>query len=63
MKIRKIEFKDHPILGDMKLDFTDQDGKVINTIIFAGENGTGKSLILNTIYGFSNLTLDKDKKE
>lgn len=62
MKIRKIEFNGHPILGDIKLDFTDQDGNVVNTILLAGENGTGKSLLLNIIFNFSNLSLDRDKR-
>ena len=62
MKIRKIEFDRHPILGDIKLDFTDQDGSVVNTILLAGENGTGKSLLLDIIFNFSNLTLDNNKR-
>ena len=52
MKIKSIEFKNHKILGDLKLDFTLDDGKIADTIIFAGENGTGKTTIINTIYSF-----------
>lgn len=63
MKIRKIEFTNHPIFDDLKLDFTDSNGKTINTIIIAGENGVGKSLLLNTIFEFSNLTLANDKRD
>jgi predicted ATPase len=63
MKIRKIEFTSHPIFDDLKLDFTDANGKTINTIIIAGENGVGKSLLLNTIFEFSNLTLVNDKRD
>lgn len=63
MKIRKIEFKNHPIFNDLKLDFTDTNGKTINTIIIAGENGVGKSLLLNTIFEFSNITLDNNKRD
>ncbi|MBK7225095.1 MAG: hypothetical protein IPH96_06630 [Saprospiraceae bacterium] len=44
MKIRKIEFTNHPIFDDLKLDFTDTNGKTINTIIIAEKNGVGKSL-------------------
>lgn len=50
MKIRKINFLDHPILGNLGLDFTDENGKIIDTIIFAGENGTGKSTLLEELY-------------
>lgn len=63
MKIRKIEFTNHPIFDDLKLDFTDANGKTINTIIIAGENGVGKSLLLNTIFEFSNLNLVSDKRD
>ena len=63
MKIRKIEFTNHPIFGDLQLDFTDENGKTLNTIIIAGENGVGKSLLLNTIFEFSNLSLSNEKRD
>lgn len=47
MKFRKITFKDHPILGSVSFDFTDASGKTVDTIIIAGENGCGKSLLLS----------------
>lgn len=50
-KIRKIIFKDHPILKNLSLDFCGIDGKAVNTVIFAGENGNGKSTIINELYG------------
>ena len=50
MKIYDIKFKNHPILGDLALDFTSPDGEPIDTVIIAGENGTGKSTIINAIY-------------
>lgn len=49
-KIRYLKFVSHPILGNLMLDFCDEEGKAIDTIIIAGENGTGKSTILNTLY-------------
>jgi len=63
MKIRKIEFTNHPIFDNLKLDFTDKDGKTLNTIIIAGENGVGKSLLLNEIFNFSKLTLSNEKRD
>ena len=63
MKIRKIEFINHQIFGNIKLDFTDKNGKAVNTIIIAGENGVGKSLLLNTIFEFSNLNIVNDKHD
>ena len=52
-KIRKIKFINHPILKNLQLDFCDSSGKAIDTIILAGENGTGKSTILNELYNIA----------
>lgn len=41
--IRKIKWNDHAIWGNLELDFTKPDGSVYNTIVLAGENGTGKT--------------------
>ena len=61
MKIRTIKFENHPILGNINLDFTDENGNTVNTIILAGENGTGKSVTLNTIFEFSNYSIDESR--
>lgn len=53
--IKQIKWKDHPILGDLELDFTKEDGSIYNTIVFAGENGTGKTTILENLSEFLNL--------
>lgn len=53
MKIRKIKWKDHPILGNLELDFLNPaTHKPYSTIIFVGENGSGKTTILETINTF-----------
>ena len=52
-KIKKISFENHPVLGNMTLDFCDKHGNAADTVIFAGENGSGKSTILNAIYGLT----------
>ena len=49
-KIRKISIEKHPILGDLTLDFCDNNGNAVDTVIFAGENGCGKSTIINFMY-------------
>ena len=49
-KFRKIQFKNHPILNNLQLNFCDKLGKAVDTIIFAGENGTGKSTVLDCLY-------------
>lgn len=53
--ISKIKWKNHSVLGNLELDFTKDDGEIYNTIILAGENGTGKTTILDTISEFLNL--------
>lgn len=56
MKIRKIKWKNHPILGNLELDLINPaTGNPFDTIIFAGENGTGKTTILETVSTFLNL--------
>ena len=47
MKFRKIAFKGHPVLGDVEFDFTDANGQTVDTVIIAGENGCGKSMLLS----------------
>ncbi len=50
MKYRSFKIENHPILSDVALDFTDATGHAVDTIIFAGENGCGKTLLLNELY-------------
>ena len=55
MKILKIKYQNHPILGNLELDFIDpQTGEPFDTILLAGENGTGKTSILDSISLFLN---------
>lgn len=53
--IKKIKWAHYKNLGDMGLDFTDDSGRPFNTIVLAGENGTGKTTILDTLADFLNL--------
>ena len=50
--IKKIKFYNDSILGNLELDFTKPDGNPYNTIIIAGENGTGKTSIFNKLAEF-----------
>lgn len=70
-KIKNITFKDHTILGNLHVDFCGLDGNAVDTVIIAGENGTGKSTLIDAIYQaicFASLneikmTFDLDGKE
>jgi AAA ATPase domain len=55
MKIRRIKFKNHHVLGNLELNFTDENGKAVDSVIFAGENGCGKTRILDAIYGIKKM--------
>lgn len=52
IRILKVRCKNHYLFGDMEFDFTN-NGKPVDTIIIAGENGVGKSNLLNLIYSIS----------
>lgn len=50
--IRKIKWKNHKVLGNLELDFSRSDGGIYNTIVLAGENGSGKTTILESISNY-----------
>lgn len=50
VKVKKIKFNDHKFLGDLEVDFCDEIGKPLNTIVIIGENGAGKTTLLKTIF-------------
>ena len=55
MKLRKIKWKDHPILNNLELNLVNPiTNQPYETILLAGENGTGKTTILETISTFLN---------
>lgn len=53
--IKSIKWNNHKVLGNLELNFQKADGTAYNTIILAGENGAGKTTILETIATFLNL--------
>lgn len=54
MKIKKVKWNNHPILGNLELDFADQNGVPYRNVLLAGENGTGKTSILKSLNSFLN---------
>lgn len=55
MKIKKIKLENNIFFGDTTFDFTNENGEIMDTIILAGENGSGKTQLLNLLYEFSTL--------
>ncbi len=58
MKIKKIELQNHSFFGNQEFVFTNSSGDVYDNIVLAGENGNGKTQLLNVIYDFCNLSLN-----
>lgn len=54
MRIKEIKFHSHPILGELMLNFTKDDGSIYDNVIFIGENGVGKSSIIEGMANFLN---------
>lgn len=52
--ITEVKWLNHPILGNLSLNFKKANGCPYNNIILAGENGTGKTTILETLMTFLN---------
>lgn len=53
--IKKIKWNSNNTLGELELNFSKENGSAYNTIILAGENGTGKTTILDSLSTFLNL--------
>lgn len=53
--LTSVEWNNDPVLGNLKLNLTKANGTPYSTIVIAGENGTGKTRILQTLSSFLNL--------
>ena len=49
MLIEKLKITDHPAIGTVELDFCDDTGEPASMVVIAGQNGTGKTVILEAI--------------
>ena len=47
-----IQFENETKIGNLELDFCKSGNEAYNTIVLAGENGCGKTAILEAIAGF-----------
>lgn len=52
MRIKRVEIKNNIVLGNMNISFVDENMNVKDIIILAGENGCGKTTLLEIIYNF-----------
>lgn len=50
IRVRKIKLSNHPVLGNLELDFTDSSNQAVDTVIIAGNNGIGKSSLVELLY-------------
>ena len=50
MLIESIKISSHPGIGDLQLYFGDDNGKIFRTVVLAGANGTGKTVVLEAIF-------------
>ncbi|MEO0043251.1 MAG: hypothetical protein RL329_2699 [Bacteroidota bacterium] len=60
MKIKKLIVRNYKLFDDLELDFTDKKGEILDTIVLAGLNGSGKTTILELIESLVNGTLKKE---
>jgi len=50
IRIKSIKFVNDNIFGNLFLDFTLPNGEIANNVVFAGENGSGKTRLLEFIH-------------
>lgn len=56
MKIKQIKLENNIYFGNITFDFTNENGEIMDNIILAGENGCGKTQLLNILYDFSEIS-------
>ena len=49
MKLKKIKFKNQKILDNLEVNFCDDNGIALDTVVIIGENGVGKTTLLKSI--------------
>jgi predicted ATP-binding protein involved in virulence len=49
MKIKKIKINSYKVLQNFEINFSDRNGNILDTIVIAGINGSGKTTILELI--------------
>ena len=63
MHLEKIEIKNHPILKDLNISFlNERNNKPYPVVVFVGENGCGKTTLLNELFNYSSSQYVVSKK-
>ena len=50
MKLKNIRFDNHEILNNLEVNFCDSNGVPLNTVVIIGNNGTGKTTLLKSLF-------------
>lgn len=50
MRVAGVEIRDHPGFGDLDVDLRGPDGRAVRLVVLAGENGCGKTAVLEAIF-------------
>ena len=50
MKLKKIRFDNHEILNNLQVNFCNSNGIPLNTVVIIGNNGTGKTTLLKSLF-------------
>lgn len=58
MRIKELRITGHPVLGDLCLDFCKETGEIYKNIVLVGENGSGKTTILDILSDIKWLLFD-----
>ena len=63
MALKYLIIKNHPILKNIDVSFLNKEGKPYHYILLIGENGVGKSTLLNEIYNYEQSSYIENKEE
>ncbi|KPA10333.1 ATP-binding protein involved in virulence-like protein, partial [Candidatus Magnetomorum sp. HK-1] len=62
MKIQKLNLESNPLFGNKNIEFINANGNILNMVVFAGNNGSGKTTMLEKIVEILTNTDEKHHK-
>ena len=63
LKIKSIKFVNDPVFKNKIFDFTTRSNDVASTVIIVGENGSGKTRLINILKQLTDFIFLNDKKD